>query len=134
MILAVIDTNVLVSSFISKNPNATTKKVVRMVLDGTIVPLYDDAILAEYNEVLKRSKFHLENEEVDAIIESIREYGLLTSRTSFNESMPDESDRVFYEITLSVDDSFLVTGNLKHYPKVPKVVTPAEFLEIVESK
>lgn len=51
-----------------------------------------------------------------------------TSRTTFSESMPDESDRVFFEITLSVEDSFLVTGNLKHYPKKPQVVTPAEFI------
>ena len=27
--------------------------------------------------------------------------------------MPDEDDRVFYEVALSEEDSFLVTGNLK---------------------
>ena len=33
----------------------------------------------------------------------------------FEESMPDDDDRVFYEVSLSIEDSFLVTGNLKHY-------------------
>lgn len=36
-----------------------------------------------------------------------------SSRTAFMESMPDEDDRVFYEVALSHEESFLVTGNLK---------------------
>lgn len=72
--------------------------------------------------------------DVDNFISFIRQVGRDTERTPFLESMPDESDRVFYEITLSVDDSFLVTGNLKHYPKKPQVVTPAEFLEIISEQ
>lgn len=131
MIYAVVDTNVFVSSFITKNPNSPTKKVVELILDGKIIPLYDEDILAEYNEVLKRNKFHISFSEIDDIIKHIKECGKSTSRTPFPESMPDESDRVFFEITLSVEDSFLVTGNLKHYPKKPQVVTPAEFLQIV---
>ena len=38
---------------------------------------------------------------------------------------------VFYEVALSVDDSYLVTGNTKHFPKKPFVVTPAEMLQII---
>lgn len=128
MIYAVVDTNVIVSSFISKSPQSPTKKVVQMILNGSITPLYDEEVIAEYNEVLKRNKFHLAHTEIDAIISHIKKYGISTARTSFAESMPDESDRVFFEITLSVEDSFLVTGNLKHYPKKPQVVTPAEFI------
>ena len=45
--------------------------------------------------------------------------------------MPDEDDRVFYEVSLSVEDSFLVTGNLKHYPQTPKVISPADFLSVI---
>lgn len=134
MIYAVIDTNVFVSSFITKNSESPTKKVVQMILDGTITPLYDEDILGEYNEVLKRSKFHISATDVDYILSSVKTYGFPTSRTPFPETMPDESDRVFYEITLSVENSFLVTGNLKHYPKKPQVVTPAEFLDIIGVK
>ncbi len=45
--------------------------------------------------------------------------------------MPDEDDRVFYKVSLSVEDSFLVTGNLKHYPHSPKVVSPSEFIKLL---
>ena len=48
--------------------------------------------------------------------------------------MPDEKDRPFYEVSLSVEDSFLVTGNLKHFPVTPKVVTPAQIMEIIEKQ
>ena len=48
MIYAVIDTNVLVSALITKNPEAATAKVVRLLLEQEFVPLYDADIIAEY--------------------------------------------------------------------------------------
>ena len=39
--------------------------------------------------------------------------------------------RVFYEVALSKEDSFLVTGNIKHFPKKPFIVTPSEMLTII---
>lgn len=46
---------------------------------------------------------------------------------------PDPKDIVFYEVALSKEGSFLVTGNTKHFPKEPIVVTPAEMLEIIKN-
>ena len=31
-------------------------------------------------------------------------------------------------------DSFLVTGNLKHFPKEPQVITAAEMMEILDNE
>ena len=130
MIYAVIDTNVLVSALITKNPEAVTAKVVRLLLEQEFVPLYDADIIAEYEDVLHRSKFPILKETADALISFIIENGIESSRVDFEESMPDEDDRVFYEVSLSQEDSFLVTGNLKHYPSSPRVITPAQFLEV----
>ena len=130
MIYAVIDTNVLVSALITKNPEATTAKVVRLLLEQEFVPLYDADIIAEYEDVLHRSKFPILKETAEALISFIIENGIESSRGNFAESMPDEDDRVFYEVSLSQEDSFLVTGNLKHYPSSPRVITPAQFLEV----
>ena len=41
-------------------------------------------------------------------------------------------DVVFYEVTLSKEDAYLVTGNIKHFPQKPFVVTPAEMIAIIE--
>lgn len=128
MIYAVIDTNVFVSAFITNNKRAATSLVFQHLLAGKIIPLYNDEILAEYREVLSRKKFHLSDEIVEIFLGTIEECGIHENRTPFDETMPDEDDRVFLEISLSREDSFLVTGNLKHYPKLPEVLTPAEFI------
>ena len=62
MICAVIDTNVLVSALITHNAEAATVKVVRLLLEEEFVPLYNADIIAEYNEVLHRSKFPMQSQ------------------------------------------------------------------------
>lgn len=132
MIYAVIDTNVLVSSRLSKNPTAATVKVISKMIDGLITPVYNEEILAEYTEVLHRKKFRFKEEDIQILLGFIIEYGIHTDRIPYEGDMPDEKDRPFYEVSLSMEDSFLVTGNLKHFPQTPKVVTPAELIEIME--
>ena len=75
--------------------------------------------------------FHISKSRLETLINYIHEHGIVTNRTTFNELLIDEDDRVFYEVSLSKDDSFLVTGNLKHFPIDPRVVTPAQMLQIL---
>ena len=131
MIYAVIDTNVLVSALITHNPEAATAKVVRLLLEQGFIPMYDADIIAEYEEVLHHPKFPIRPEVADALISHIIENGIETMRTAFTETMPDEDDRVFYEVALNMEDSFLVTGNLKHYPTSPRIITPADFIKLI---
>lgn len=133
MIYAVIDTNVLVSALWTANPLAATRRVLDLLVDMQITPLYNDEVIAEYKDVLNRPKFPFDSQDVKDLIDFIMEIGVDTIRTPFDEEMPDEDDRVFYEISLTEEESFLVTGNIKHYPRVPKVVTPAEFIRIYEN-
>ncbi len=132
MTYAVIDTNVLVSASITKNPLSPTVKVVANMLGGRIKPVYNRDIIAEYAEVLHRPKFHLNENDIKLLIDSIQKYGIHSDRIPFDGDMPDEKDRPFYEVSLSVEDSFLVTGNLKHFPVTPKVITPAQMISIIE--
>lgn len=134
MIYAVIDTNVLVSAHISKNSLSSTVKVVSCMLNGRIKPVYNDEIIAEYTEVLHRPKFKLDDDDIKLLIGYITKYGIHSDRIPFDGDMPDEKDRPFYEVSLSVEDSFLVTGNIKHFPVTPKVVTPAQIITILEQK
>jgi len=131
MILAVIDTNVLVSALLTSNPESATRRVLDMLLVGDITPLYNGEVIEEYLDVLSRSKFHFDPAAVHELVDFICERGMDTARTPYDVAMPDEDDRVFFEISLTAEESFLVTGNLKHYPCMPRVVTPADFLRIV---
>ena len=76
MIYAVIDTNVLVSAQISKQPHSETVKVVSSMFNGHIKPVYNDEILAEYTEVLHRPKFHLSDDDISFMLDYIRHYGI----------------------------------------------------------
>ena len=131
-IIAVIDTNVLVSGMISNNPSSPTVGVLKCVDNKTIVPLFCDEILHEYDIVLHRKKFNLPEDEINAVLEEIVALGLSSSRITSNEQFPDPKDVVFYEIALSKENSYLLTGNIKHFPKVDFVVTPAEIMKIIE--
>ena len=133
MIYAVLDTNVIVSGMISGNPESPTKRCLRSILSGRVCPLYNDKIIAEYREVLTRQKFHFGADKIDAIINEIISDGLNTEQIVSDESFIDVSDRVFYEVALAKadDDAKVVTGNLRHYPISPIVVTPAEFCTMI---
>ena len=132
MIYAVIDTNVFVSAYMTHNLDSATSKVVEHFLNGDIKLLYNEEIMAEYEDVLARPHMHISAIECETLFAYIRENGIMSERVDFNDLFIDEDDRVFYEIMLSQDDSFLVTGNLKHFPLTPRVVTPAQMLEILE--
>ena len=130
-IYAVIDTNVLVSALLSRFKDTSTVQLLQLLILGEITPIYNDEIFEEYQTVLTRSKFGFPDTLIDETLDVIRRYGINSSRTEASEQLPDPKDVVFYEVALSVEDSFLVTGNTKHFPRKPFIVTPAEMLRII---
>ena len=132
MVYAVIDTNIFVSALITHNSNASTVKILESMYFQRFIPLYNDEIIAEYEDVLHRRKFKLSEDQIRVVIDFVKENGIDSSRFPYDGDMPDEDDRVFYEVALSEEYSFLVTGNLKHFPKTPKVVTAAQMMDILD--
>lgn len=127
---AVFDTNVLVSALLTKRTDSPTVLLLDYVLDGKIVLLYNEAIIREYDEVLHRNHFDFPDGRIQELIELVKT-GLQLDPVESEETFPDEDDRVFYEVALSKEDGYVVTGNTKHFPKTPIVVTPAEMLQII---
>ena len=134
MIHAVIDTNVLVSAFITKRLDSATSIVWAAVLNGYIIPMYSEEIIDEYTDVLHRKKFNIPEQLIKDAINHIMENGVRGERVLSDDFFPDPKDVVFYEVAISKDDAYLVTGNTKHFPKKPIVVTPSEMLEILKSE
>lgn len=131
-IYAVIDTNVLVSALFSISGNSNPSIIIRKIIDGVITPLYNEDILTEYEEVLNRDKFPFRKADIDWLISAFLDYGISLGRTAISDEIfIDKDDIVFYEVALSKEDSFLVTGNIRHFPKKPFIVTPAEMLTII---
>ncbi len=134
-IYAAIDTNVVLSALLSKADDAATVRVMEAVYDRRIIPLLHPEILAEYREVLCRERFHLDGGTVDAVIDELSQLGITFSSVDTDEAFSDPDDAVFYAVVMEkrkAEDAYLVTGNLRHFPKKPFVLTPAEMMEVLE--
>lgn len=131
MIYAVIDTNVMVSAMLTHNIQSATFKVMEAMFENQIIPLYNEDIIDEYEDVLQRPKFGFSESEVNHYLETLKQVGIHSLRIPTTEHFPDPKDVVFYEVAMSKEDAYLVTGNKKHFPNTPIVVTPAEMVEIL---
>lgn len=129
---AVIDTNILVSALLSSHDDAATVLVVGKLFSGEVIPLFSDEILKEYHEVLRRAKFHFSEETVNMLLLAIEKFGERVVPLPTGELFPDMKDLPFYEVaaTRQEDTAYLVTGNIKHFPKKPFIVTAKEYLDI----
>ena len=123
--LVVIDTNILVSALWSRT--GAPAKVVSMILSGEMVPCYDYRILCEYREVLQRSKFGFSKGEINSLLEWFESNGRSVLAEPLDEVFIDETDKKFYEVA-KFCGAVLVTGNLKHFPEDPLVMSATEFL------
>lgn len=134
MPFAVIDTNVLVSYFVSKAETPPVI-VVRAMLEGRIVPVYNTYLLKEYRDVLSRDRFGLDPSIIDAVLDVIEVLGLGVESYDSWIRLPDQKDAPVFDIALSTRDveSFLVTGNTKHFPGVDYVITPKQMADLLQS-
>ena len=129
---AVLDTTVLVSALLSKS--SVPAEILDEAANGSIVPLFNDEILAEYEDVLHRKKFPFTAREVRVLIEAIKSRGVHVEAGPVDAVLPDLDDVVFYAVVMEKrkdEDAYLVTGNQKHFPKEPFIVTPKEMLDII---
>ena len=136
---AVFDTNVLVSSLLTQKRDSATALVVDAISDGVIVPLYSWEIMNEYEDVLHRDKFPFSQKTVRNMIEMIRQFGRIVSPNHFypkERDMPDQEDIIFYRIVMEKrdDNAYLITGNLRHFPKEPFIVTPTKMMQVIRAK
>jgi putative PIN family toxin of toxin-antitoxin system len=126
MFSIVIDTNVLVSALIISG--SVPDQVMSMVKNRMLQTRYSNAILAEYRDVLSRPKFNFRGEDIQRTVNGIFRAGIIVNVIPSSFPMPDETDRKFYDVVKTAD-AILITGNTKHYPDEPFIVTPAAFVQ-----
>ena len=125
MIKVTVDTNIIVSAGLS--PFGKSAQIVNMIFDRRLQTYYSTKILTEYKEVLSRPRFNFSAEKQSAFIEGIKRAGVLIEPSVSVIPIQDESDRVFFDAAKE-SGAILITGNKKHYPNEAFVVTPADFL------
>jgi putative PIN family toxin of toxin-antitoxin system len=125
MLSIVLDTNVLVSALIIRG--SIPDHIIMMIKNRMLQTRYNNAILAEYREVLSRPKFNFRVEDIQRAVSGIIRAGILVDAISNSFPMPDETDRKFYDVAKAAN-AMLITGNTKHYPNEPFILTPAAFI------
>jgi putative PIN family toxin of toxin-antitoxin system len=131
MITVVLDTNVLVSSLLSRK--SSPAKILDLILENQILVAYDDRILGEYEEVLSRTELHIPPPRMLAVIDHIELNGkYIEPETLPTDGYTDPDDIMFAEVFITSSADALVTGNLRHYKPLLEqealVLTPAQFL------
>ena len=130
MIRVVIDTNVVVSAALQHLGQPAA--VIRLVTSSDIVACVSEPILAEYREVLSRTRIGVDPTRAALIQDLLISTGVLVSPSVTVTECKDPDDDMFLECALAARASFLITGNSAHFPtqfKATKIVTPREFLE-----
>lgn len=111
---AVLDTNVLVSGLLA--PVGPPGKLVDAIESGLLVPVFSEPILFEYLDVLLRPKFGFERERIIVLMEALYLSGILVDELEIDTSgFNDVRDAPFYAAAM-LENSILITGNLKHFP------------------
>jgi putative PIN family toxin of toxin-antitoxin system len=129
VVKVVLDTNVLVSSLLSAGPPAI---IVDLIADGHIIPFYSNPILQEYWDVLSREKFGFDPAQVTRLINDLARTGIAVESKQSGKSIKfnDDDDRIFYDAAVEAE-AYLITGNMRHFPKKSFIITPAQFLMII---
>lgn len=127
----IIDTNIIVSVLLTKNSESSTYKVLELVFNKTIKPFISPKIFSEYKEVLSREKFALNQKLVIEFLNEYKKLSKMINTISSDIKLIDEKDRPFYDLFISQNNNtFLITGNIKHFPKNDYILTAKDFLNL----
>jgi putative PIN family toxin of toxin-antitoxin system len=127
----VIDTNVVVSAALK--PQGLERVALILAVTKPARLYVSDPILDEYSEVLARSMLHIRKGIRAQILQMIRNRSILVSPQRNLDVTSDPGDNVFLECAEAARADYLITGNLRHFPRFwrsTKVVSSREFIEI----
>ena len=131
----ILDTNVLVSAMLKIG--SVPGIVAAEAMCGDIIPVLNEEILAEYEDVLRRPKFKFPERAVSVFLDDLKRRAVFIDTDMLDYDIPDPKDVVFYAVLMEKrkeEEAYLVTGNLKHFPVRTYIVTPREMLDILQEE
>ncbi len=123
------DTKVLVSALL--NSFGAPGRVLDLVFAGELTVAYDDRVLAEWRQVLRREKFGFPANDVEVLLGFVEGEGISVNPSPLGIELPDQDDLPFLEVAHAAEAT-LITGNTRHYPPETRrgvaVLDPTSFL------
>jgi predicted nucleic acid-binding protein len=82
--------------------------------------------------VLSRKEFGFSEEIINDMIGYFKRDGEFINAEYLNVNFSDETDKKFYEVYKSGEARYLITGNIKHFPKDDSIVISKNFIQVYE--
>ena len=128
----VLDTNLLVSAALKPKGLERTALVLAVTRPARLY--VSEPILDEYAEVLARRMLYIRMGMRAQILQMVRNRSFLVSPQRSLDAASDPGDNKFLECAEAARADYLITGNLRHFPRFwrsMKIITSREFIEIV---
>jgi uncharacterized protein len=128
----VIDTNVVVSAALK--PESLQRTTFLLAITKPARLYVSQPILEEYADVLYRPELKIRKGLRRQFLQLIKNRSNLVAPSRRLEVSRDPDDNRFLECADAARADYLVTGNLRHFPrfwKKTKIITPREFIGLV---
>jgi len=128
----VVDTNIVVSAALK--PDGLQRTVLLLAITKPARLYISKAILTEYGEVLARPELQIRKGLQRQLLDLLRKRAHFVTPAWTLQMTSDPEDNMFLECADAARADYLVTGNVRHFPrfwKKTKVITSREFLSLV---
>ena len=129
----VLDANIFISSFFW---GGNQKEIVKRVITGIDELFITKEILDEIENVIRKPKFHADDDMISYFITSIEEIGnkVIPKKLLINGSR-DKTDNKYIEYGITANVEYIISGDihlleLKKYENI-KIVNAKNYLDIV---
>ncbi len=128
----VLDTNIVVSAALK--PDGLQRTVLLLAITKPARLYISPAILAEYRDVLSRPEFQIRKGLRQQLLQLVRKraHSIVPVRRLQITAVP--GDNIFLECADAARADYLVTGNVRHFPrfwKKTKIITSRELVGLV---
>ncbi|MCL5670610.1 MAG: putative toxin-antitoxin system toxin component, PIN family [Acidobacteria bacterium] len=131
----VVDTNVVVSGLLK--PGGSEALILDLARAARFTMVVSDALLREYEGVLRRPHFRIASADIARSMRRIRETAHHVEPDACVQAARDPDDNRVLECALAGGAQYIVTGNTRHFPSEfqgIRVIPPRQFLVILAAE
>ncbi len=138
----VIDTNIIINTFLNPSRKSASFRVIELCLESTIEPQFGNALFNEYEDVSRRqsilSKTKFTQDEIAIILDGLFNIGRWHKvHYLWRPNLKDEGDNHLIDLAVASNAEYLISYNLKDLTSGDlkfafEVLTPEDFLKHVK--
>ncbi len=128
----VVDTNIVISAALK--PEGLQRTVLLLAITKPSRLYVSALILEEYRTVLSRPEFQIRKGLRQQLLQLLKKNARFVRPVRHLQVTTDPDDNMFVECADVAGVDYLITGNIRHFPrywKRTKIITSREFLSVI---